>query len=228
MKIGTKSVLFGVHCFLLHPVFVAIAWVKLYGFPLDPRIWIAFFVHDLGYIGKPNMDGIEGEKHVEFGAKLMHIFDGYTNITATFDNDSNEFISARLDELKEDGYHIVDYLELDTIVSVMLRKRSTYWHDFTMYHSRYYAKKFNFNPSKLCYADKLAFCIPPMWLYLILGNLSGEIKEYIHMGCGHRNYDLESQISWYKQVKKYLTEYVNTCSIEGVADNITTDNRKIF
>ena len=76
MKVGTKSVLFGVHCFFLHPIFVAIAWTKLYGFPFDPRIWVAFFVHDLGYWGKPNMDGPEGETHVELGAKIMHfLFD---------------------------------------------------------------------------------------------------------------------------------------------------------
>lgn len=71
MKIGTKSVLFGAHCFLLHPWFVAAAWWKLYGFPLDPRLWIAFFVHDIGYIGKPNMDGPEGERHVLLGARIM-------------------------------------------------------------------------------------------------------------------------------------------------------------
>jgi hypothetical protein len=71
MKIGTKSVLFGAHCFLLHPWFVARAWTKLYGFPFDPRLWVAFFVHDIGYLGKPNMDGPEGERHVELGAKIM-------------------------------------------------------------------------------------------------------------------------------------------------------------
>jgi hypothetical protein len=43
MKIGTKSVL----------------------------LWVMFFVHDLGYIGKPNMDGPEGETHPEFGARIM-------------------------------------------------------------------------------------------------------------------------------------------------------------
>lgn len=74
MKIGTKSVLFGVHCFIIHPFFVLAAWIKLYGFPLDPRLWIAFFVHDLGYLGKPNMDGPEGKTHVELGAKIMGIF----------------------------------------------------------------------------------------------------------------------------------------------------------
>jgi hypothetical protein len=71
MKIGTKSVLFGAHCLLIHPLFVALAWWKLYGFPFDPRLWVAFFVHDLGYIGKPNMDGPEGELHPYWGACLM-------------------------------------------------------------------------------------------------------------------------------------------------------------
>lgn len=76
MKIGTRSVLIGAHCFFVHPWFVAWGWWKLYGFPLDPRLWLAFFVHDLGYIGKPNMDGPEGEDHVLFGAKLMSTFFG--------------------------------------------------------------------------------------------------------------------------------------------------------
>ncbi len=74
MKVGTKSVLYGAHCFLIHPVFVMIAWIKLYGFPWDPRLWVAFFVHDLGYLGKPNMDGKEGITHPELGAKIMSIF----------------------------------------------------------------------------------------------------------------------------------------------------------
>lgn len=74
MKVGTKSVLFGVHCFFIHPVFVFIAWWKLYGFPYDPRLWITFIVHDLGYIGKPNMDGVEGETHPELGARIMAVF----------------------------------------------------------------------------------------------------------------------------------------------------------
>lgn len=74
MKIGTKSVLFGAHCFFLHPWFVAFAWWRLYGFPFDPRLWLAFFVHDIGYLGKPNMDGPEGELHPYAGARIMRIF----------------------------------------------------------------------------------------------------------------------------------------------------------
>lgn len=70
MKIGTKSLLFGVHQFAIHPWFVAWAWWRLYGFPLDPRLWVAFIIHDWGYWGKPNMDGPEGEQHPEFAARI--------------------------------------------------------------------------------------------------------------------------------------------------------------
>src|SRR5712691_1999666 len=71
MRVGTKSILFGAHQFAIHPWFVAAAWWRLYGFPWDPRLWVAFWVHDLGYWGAPNMDGPEGETHPEVGAGIM-------------------------------------------------------------------------------------------------------------------------------------------------------------
>lgn len=76
MEVGTRSLLYGYHQFLMHPLFVAAAWWKLYGFPLDPRLWVAFFVHDAGYFGQPNMDGVEGKQHPFVGAHIMHfLFD---------------------------------------------------------------------------------------------------------------------------------------------------------
>lgn len=77
MRIGTKSVLYGAHQFLIHPWFVAIGWWKLYGFPTDYRLWVAFFVHDLGYWGKQNMDGEVGETHPIWGAELMYRWFGH-------------------------------------------------------------------------------------------------------------------------------------------------------
>lgn len=74
MRIGTRTVLFGYHQFLVHPWFVALGWWKLFGFPWDPRLWLCFFVHDLGYLGKPNLDGPEGEAHVLLGARIMRPF----------------------------------------------------------------------------------------------------------------------------------------------------------
>ena len=53
MKVGTKSVIGGAHCFLLHPFYVAWGWNRLFGFPWDPRLWFAFVLHDIGYVGPP-------------------------------------------------------------------------------------------------------------------------------------------------------------------------------
>ena len=85
MRVGTKSVLFGAHAFWLHPWLVALAWTRLYGFPWDPRLWVAFFVHDLGYWGKPNMDGRPGESHPFWAARLMgRLFDQVKKDTCHF------------------------------------------------------------------------------------------------------------------------------------------------
>jgi hypothetical protein len=72
MKIGTKSLLYGAHCVLIHPGFVFAAWWKLYGFPWDPRLWVAFLVHDLGYWGCATMDGPDGIAHPLKGARMMY------------------------------------------------------------------------------------------------------------------------------------------------------------
>jgi hypothetical protein len=71
LTLGTRSVLIGAHQFLVHPLFLALAWRQLYGFPWDPRLWAAFFLHDVGYVGKVNLDGVEGESHPELGGKIM-------------------------------------------------------------------------------------------------------------------------------------------------------------
>src|SRR5262245_41708328 len=70
MKIGTKSVLFGVHQFLWHPLTVGLAWRKLYGVWPRAEGWVAIFCHDLGYSVCTNIDGPEGRLHPERGAKL--------------------------------------------------------------------------------------------------------------------------------------------------------------
>lgn len=78
MRVGTKSLLFGVHQFAIHPLVVLIAWVNLYGWPSWKEL-ICIFVHDWGYWGKPNMDGEEGESHPELGAKIAgKLFDRVT------------------------------------------------------------------------------------------------------------------------------------------------------
>ncbi len=131
MRVGTKSVLFGAHCFFIHPFFVAAGWWILNGFPCDIRLWAAFWLHDIGYLQSPNMDGDEGERHVHLGAKIMGLLFG------------------------------------------------SHWADFTLRHSRYWAKNHGVTVSKLCYADKLAFALTPGWLYLPMARATGELAEYM-------------------------------------------------
>lgn len=139
MRVGTKSVLFGAHCFFIHPFFVAAAWRRLYGFPWDPRLWAAFLFHDIGYLGKPNMDSFEGEQHVLLAGHIM-----------------GSLFGAR-------------------------------WRDFTLCHSRHWAKRLGKPYSKLCVADKLAFVMTPGWLYLPMARASGELAEYMRVASARQS-----------------------------------------
>lgn len=131
MRVGTKSVLFGAHCLLIHPFFVARGWSKLYGFPWAPSLWFAFGLHDIGYFGLNDMDGLEGEDHVLMGGRIMGWLFGER------------------------------------------------WADFTVRHSRFWARNHGVPVSKLCYADKLAFAMTPAWLYLPMARATGELAEYM-------------------------------------------------
>lgn len=202
LPIGTKSVLFGAHCFFLHPFFVAAGWTKLYGFPFDPRLWVAFFVHDIGYWGCPDMDGEIGERHVEFGARIMSAFDN-----------SHPHISHR------------EYWD---------RSLRTKWHDFSLYHSRHYAKMHGAAPSRLCFADKLAFNYQIKPLYLWMTKLTGELDEYLFNAkfwrggeyisdpC-HESSRLSASI-WYDDLVMWIEKYIAEFK-DGAEDTVTVDRR---
>ena len=70
MKLGTKSLLFGVHQFAWHPFTVWLAWVRLYREFPTWRECVCIVVHDWGYWGCSNMDGEEGRNHTELGARI--------------------------------------------------------------------------------------------------------------------------------------------------------------
>ena len=56
MRMGMKTLLFGCHQFILHPLFTWRGWWKMYGKP--PRImWLAFLIHDWGYWFMGEIDG---------------------------------------------------------------------------------------------------------------------------------------------------------------------------
>lgn len=70
MQIGTRSLLFGVHQFLWHPITVYVAWCRLYGQRPTWRETVCIVVHDWGYWGCENMDGSQGGRHPELGAAI--------------------------------------------------------------------------------------------------------------------------------------------------------------
>lgn len=150
MKLGTKSLLFGVHQFLWHPITVLWAWRKLYG--AWPNWWetIAILCHDLGYWGKPDMDGEEGREHPYGGAKLAAFI--CRSLWHCFHPSAPNW-----------GAELV-YDEV---------------FDFTLGHSRELAKRRGVAPSRLCWADKYCVCVEPRWMYLLRAKASGEIHEYM-------------------------------------------------
>ncbi len=124
-------------------------------------------MHDLGYLGKPNMDGPEGERHVELGAALM----------------------GRLFGPK--------------------------WHDFCLYHSRFYAKKAGQRVSKLCIADKMSIVITPRWLYLPMVRATGEVAEYMAREHAREGGKYQSMCGppgsideWYTNMVEYVRKWI--------------------
>lgn len=201
MKVGTKSVLFGAHCFFLHPFFVAIGWWRLYGFPWDPRLWVAFVVHDLGYLGCPNMDGPEGERHPWIPARVM---------TALFDWGRNGR-SVRWDGVQR-GTGRPYYLGR--------------WGDLVLLHSRFLSKRMGTQPSRLCWADKLAIALTPSWLYVPLARATGEIFEYM------KDYEwanpdagtFDDMYAWHANVRAYCRKIAYEHR-DGRPDRVTRARR---
>jgi hypothetical protein len=131
MEQGTKSLLFGDHQFIIHPIYVTAAWIKCYKKLPNPKEQICIIIHDWGYWGKPNMDGEEGERHPIWAADFA------------------------------DKHFGVRY------------------HDLCLYHSRFLSKWHKHQVSKLCLPDKVGVGMMPVWLWVTLGKMSGEVYEYM-------------------------------------------------
>lgn len=195
MTIGTRSVLYGAHAFWLHPWVVAMAWWKLYGFPWDPRLWVCFALHDLGYIGKRDMDGEEGEEHPYMAARVVEwLFNAHRGPAPVRP-------LARL---------------LDRMFPRTVEDRQDGWWGFCAYHSRYLAKRDGVPYSRLCVADKLAVSLLPAWVYLPMVKATGELEEYMaearRKGQSHR-----TPRHWYRSVQQYCAQWA-WAHREGVAD----------
>lgn len=211
LPVGTRSVLWGAHCWFIHPWFVAAAWWRLYGFAWDPRLWVAFFVHDLGYLFQwcRNMDGPEGERHVEWGAAVMHLL---------FDRSREEWWVATV-ETQADADAVIERMEREGWEGVHAQGRTAWhrrwvptyrWRDLCLYHSRFYAKRDNKPHSRLCVADKLAVCLEPWWLYLPRVVLSGEVWEYLALAGGKNGSKYTGERN-----SKYVVQQIETGTLRG-------------
>lgn len=150
MNIGTKSLLFGVHQFLWHPITVALAWRKCYGVWPKWNEWIAIAFHDVGYKGKPNMDGVEGTKHPLGGAELSFRLSLTIGNFFAHDAKSRFFAFVKACETR----------------------------DLSLFHSTHYAQLNKKPVSKLYLPDKMSILYDPKWFYLLRARLSGEVEEY--------------------------------------------------
>lgn len=219
MRLGTKSLLLGAHCFFLHPLFVARAWYILYGWPKEFPIWISFIVHDWGYWGKEHMDDACGETHPELGAKIMgKLFD---RVPQCCDKPMTPYGVDPLDQNKPAMYRC------STCAYRVEWFSPTLWHDFTLCHSRYYAAALHMPFSKLCVADKLVPVIQPWWCYIPMVMATGEVYEYIQSALNstneiftefrHEFYSgnidkhptLSTLRTWYTALQTYMMEWVD-------------------
>lgn len=152
MKRGTLSILVGVHQFLWHPFTVWRAWRYLY--KKNPT-WVelvAIFCHDLGYWGKPDMDGEAGRTHPEGGANLACYIVYYLGI----------LVYARRKNTRE---------------CAMLMSESV--RELCLWHSTHYAQLAGGHVSALYLPDKVCILFDPPWFYKLRARLSGEWKEYV-------------------------------------------------
>ena len=70
MTRGTRSLLWGVHQFALHPFFIWLSWVWLYRSVPTWRETVCIVIHDWGYWGKQFMDDEVGQRHPEWAAAV--------------------------------------------------------------------------------------------------------------------------------------------------------------
>jgi len=149
MKIGTKSLLFGCHQFLWHPLTVALAYRKLFRRWPDAVGFLCIALHDVGYWGCADIDGPEGKLHPVVGAKWVgRIVYRWRRMFCRESKLASQLYAAESAER-------------------------------CLLHSRSVAMQTKMQPSDICWADKYVVCVEPEWFYLFRTWLSGEAKEFV-------------------------------------------------
>ena len=191
MKIGTKSLLFGAHQFILHPIFTFFGWIRCYGFDSKGYKWwkllICFIIHDWGYYGCDNMDGKEGERHPKWAAMKVWKYLDSVNIELA----------------------VLMAIGPDRDFSLLYKRK---YYDLCLHHSRFLAKNNKGTPSKLCWADKAGTALMPTWLWILLCTLTGELEEYTSVIKYKEKLKIVGELSsteFFNIYKEHVKELIN-------------------
>lgn len=149
LSVGTKSVLFGAHAFWWHPFLVLRAWFHLYRRRPSLAQIVAIFLHDLGYVGCRDMDGLQGFWHPARSAVLFARVAGIV---------PQRWLPRSL----RMPWHEFQLRVTEEILG----------------HSRRYCRGRTDLVSKLCWPDKLSLHYECGWFYLLRVGLTGELREY--------------------------------------------------
>lgn len=183
LPVGSRSLLFGVHQFLWHPVTVALAWRRLHKKWPSLGECVCIFVHDWGYWGCNDMDGPEGKRHPELGARVAARWVGRLNWLKMWSCLPLVFAFTKVGRrsvkgmLKEGAYKFYfgqirgGIGQRTTVVAV-----AAYY--LVRYHSRSLAKSENAPVSPLCAPDKLSVIFDPHLFYMLRAWISGEGREF--------------------------------------------------
>lgn len=166
MRVGSKSILFGTHQFIWHPITVARAWKAIYGeWPQRLSHWAAIACHDIGYWNCSTMDGPDGILHPERGAKLA------ARLTYKLFMLGKHWL--RPWRWRQLNGHYRGYCVYKAIAEALLAQ------EMVLGHSKRYAGVTGGKISALYAPDKCCVLFDPPWFYLLRGRLSGEVAEYV-------------------------------------------------
>lgn len=213
MKIGTRSLLFGVHQFLWHPVTVVIAWRKLYGRLPHWHELIAIALHDIGYWGLPNIDGAEGREHPVRGAAAA------SRLVLR--------IAQSIWWLRNVRRRLLGRAPLSWSGRMFFsvnRALDSHW--LALFHSREYSRSKGVWPSALCWADKMSILYDPAPFYLLRVWLSGELKEFIANSPLHNPTPIE-WLNWYRGKVRNLVAALPPGYIDEVRGGVDNPSLKM-
>lgn len=222
LPVGSRSLLFGVHQFIWHPITVAVAWRKLYG------KWPTFIesfcilVHDWGYWGCAEMDGEQGKQHPMRGSWIASRWAAryyrlkcwaLLPLAVLFTKQGRAMIKQMAKD-RACGYY---FGQIKSRIGGQSTCIAVEAHFLVRYHSRSMAKADNAPCSPLCAPDKLCVLFDPHWFYWLRATISGEGREF-RQNAAHKIglQSLSHWLYWYRNsIRK---QYENSVALGGVDD----------